>query len=266
MRCATFFLLAIFSVIANAAEEAPFTPPEIEAGKADRREAIKKLADDIDQLEATKHKTFNRNAKQSLAHEIAKKTRALNETKRKTPEDFARDRRAAYQEQQAKLTAIAKQKEEDAKADLDRMKVSGNCPLRVDFATFAHLSDEDSIALFHKVDAATTLGLTPISVIVMEVTNRSPHAVEAWQINYELLDGFDQVIHTGSHRNPLVASGEKSRVRLSTMHLPEAVQMRVYVERAKSSDGTLWERKPEHQQVGAAVKKLEGADLMKHVK
>jgi hypothetical protein len=264
MQFVLIFVLA-FLASETVGDETPFTPNEVEAGKADRREAIKAIAEDISQLEETKRKSASRDQKQSLTQEILKKTRLLNETKRKTPEHFARDRRAAREVEQSKLAEIAKQKEEEAKADIERMKISGNCPLRVDFATFAHLSDVESIALFHKVDAATTLGLTPISVMVLEVTNRSPNAVEAWQINYELLDGFDKVIHAGSHRNPLVPSGETARMQLSTKHVPEAVQMRIYVERTKLSDGAVWERKPEHQQVGATVKKLEGADLMKHV-
>jgi hypothetical protein len=257
------FVGLVFSL---ALADDPFTAAELEAGAIDRQEEIKRSADEVSSLEESKRKTKDRNRKQVLTQQIIEKKRELNAIKRKSPEDYARVRREVRDEERRKLSEAAKKQEEEAKADIERMKVSGNCPLRVDFATFAHLSDVNSIAMFHNVDAATTLGLTPISVVVFEVTNRTPQEVEAWEMSYELLDGFDQVLHEGSHRNPLVAPGKTARIRLSTRHMPEAVQMRVHVERSKSSDGTLWERTPEHKEVGASVRKLEGADFLKHMR
>lgn len=259
-------LIAIASLLAAMASTAiaeDFTDEELAYGKDDRVQQIRSLADAVDIAEANKRRTRDRAEKEALTKRVSELKRALNEVKRKTPEDFARARRERLEEERRQVTAMEQQKAREAEADAERMKVSGNCPLRIDFATFAHLTDVRVIALFHRVDATTTLGLTPLTAVVLEVTNRSPQEVEAWEMSYELLDGFDEVLYTGDNRNPLVAPGEQAKIRVSAPHVPEAVQMRIYVQRVKSKDDAVWERKPEFQQVGVTVRKLEGADFMK---
>lgn len=261
IRLLTCFSLQMATALPSVAQD--FTDEELAYGKDDRTQQIRSLADAVDVAEASKRRTRNRTEKEALTKRVAELKRALNEAKRKTPEDFAKARRERLEEERRQIVAMEQQKAREAEADVERMKVSGNCPLRIDFATFAHLTDVRVIALFHRVDATTTLGLTPLTAVVLEVTNRSPQEVEAWEMSYELLDGFDEVLYTGDNRNPLVAPGEQAKIRVSAPHVPEAVQMRIYVQRVKSKDGAIWERKPEFQQVGVTVRKLEGADFMK---
>jgi hypothetical protein len=243
-----------------------FSEQELADAKEDRTNAIRRLADGVSVAEKSKRNTKDPRQKEAITARIAELKRALNEAKRKTPEDYAAKKREESAREQDELAAKQRRMEAEAEADAARMKINGNCPLRVDFATFAHLSDVDSIGLFHDVDPNTTLGLTPLTAIVFEVTNRSTQDVEAWEMTYELLDGFDEVLYAGQFRNPLVSPGDHARARISAPHVPQAVQMRIHVERAKSRNGTLWQRMPEHKEVGLLVRKLEGADFFKNAK
>ncbi len=48
---------------------------------------------------------------------------------------------------------------------------------------------------------------------------------------------------------------------IAIRHVPDAVQMKIFLQRAKLADGTVWERKPEHKRVGKLVKRMEGANI-----
>jgi len=261
MTAALVLIAAMVATPFVVADE--YTPAELAAGKAERLERIKQVASEIKELEDKRDKSRVRAMKSSFGAEITKKSRELNELKRKTPEDFAEARREAVEADRRKLAATAERLKAEENDNAERMKKSGNCPLKIEFANFAHLTDEYSLGAFHNVDATTTLGFEPITAIVCEVTNGVPQDVEAWEMTYDLLDGFGEVIYSGAHRNPLVHPGEKSRIRISCKHFPEAVQMTMHIARAKLADGTTWERRPEHERVSESVKKLEGADLLK---
>lgn len=261
-----WLLVLIFAAISCDSLGDDFTPTELQDAEAIRTEEIKKLASQIAEHEKEKQRARGAASRNAVAQKILALKRELNETKRKTPELYAQEKRERREQQEAEIAALAKRKAEEEKADEERMKVNGRCPLRVDHASFGHLTDVQVIAAFHDVDPTTTLGLTPLTAVVFKVTNRSRTNVEAWEMSYELLDGFDKVVYEGSLRNPLVHPGEQAEICTSVPHVPEAVQMRIFIARTKSEGDVIWERQPDHKQVGLAVKKLEGADVVKHAR
>jgi hypothetical protein len=148
----------------------------------------------------------------------------------------------------------AKQAEEHAGED-EAVILSGNCPIRPLTATFAHLDAAQTREAFN--DA-----FGPSTAIYFAVRNRAKSQVIAWEVEYELLDGFDEVIASGTHKLPAIDAQTKDEAFFAVRQVPEAVQMTIYTRRAKLEDGTLWERLPEHGKIGCIVKKLEGADLI----
>ncbi len=266
-------LIAIlFALLAATACGQEFTDQEIASAERDKERRIAMLEEEAAEVEkkkseAVKQKDFA--SSKVLIQKLKEIKAEIRTAKRQKVEEYAEEAKATRERlarERRELDEAAKQQEQERAADAARMKVSGNCPLRVDGANFAHLTDVDLIALFHKVDARTTLGLTPLTAVMFEVTNRSGQEVLAWELSYQLLDGFDEVIFEGEYKNPLIKPAESAKIRIGSPHVSQAVQMRIYVHRAKLNDGTVWERKPEHEQVGVIVKKLEGADLMRQAK
>ena len=262
----------LVALLAATACGQDFTDQELASAERDKERRITMLEEEADEVEKKKSEAVKRKdfaSSKVLIQKVKQIKAEIRDAKRQKIEEYAEEAKAIRERlarEQKELDEVAKQREQEREADAVRMKMSGNCPLRVNGATFAHLTDVDLIALFHKVDARTTLGLTPLTAVMFEVTNRSGQEVIAWELFYELLDGFDEVIFKGEHKNPLIKVGESAKIRIGSDHVSQAVQMRIHVQRAKLKDGTVWERKPEHEQVGVIVKKLEGADLIQQAK
>ena len=266
-------LIAILvAFLAAAADGQEFTEQELASAARDKDRQLALLAEESEEVEnqksdAVRKKDFPET--KALIQKLKKIKAEILAAKRKKVEDYAEEARSTRDRlarEGRELEEAAQKQEQERAEDVARMKISGNCPLRVDGANFAHLTDVDLIALFHKVDAQTTLGLTPLTAIVFEVTNRSGQDVLAWEFSYQLLDGFDEVIFEGGYKSPLIKAGDSAKIRIGTDHISQAVQMRIHVQRARSKDGTIWERQPEFEKVGLLVRKLEGADLMQPAK
>lgn len=259
MRLCVFMMLAVLAT-ANVQSDT-FTEEELRIAEKVKAEEVTSISEEIDATEKKQKKSRSGPEKNALRKKITELKKTLVDTKRKPVDDYALDYRTKREERERKAAEAKQRAEAEAKAEADRVRLSGNCPLRIESATFSHLTDTAIIGLFHGVDPDTTLGLRPLTAIVFEVSNQSSQNVEAWEMRYEFLDGFDEVLHEGTRRNPLVTPGQTARIRVGAPHTPQAVKMRINIERIKSADGSLWQRQPEYQQVGTEVKKLEGANL-----
>jgi hypothetical protein len=253
----------VVATVAIPAKALDLTEYQLEVGRARRFDAIQQAVATVSDLETKERQTRSLAERRQIAAEVKSAKRALNIVRNRSVEDYAKDAIAEKQQEADKQERMIQQREEELRADEVRRQVSGDCPLKVDAANFAHLTDVTLLALFHKVDAETTLGFEPVTAIVFEVTNRAMEDAIAWEFTWELLDGFDEVIATGSHKSPSITSGEKGLVRVGTRHIPSAMQMRIHLQRVKLRNGDTWEWNPEYQEVGLLVKKLEGADLLK---
>jgi hypothetical protein len=242
------------------------TEHQLEVGRARRLDAIQQTSATVSELQTKERKARTVAERRTIAEEVKIAKRELTIARTRSIVDYVRDAITEKQLEVEKVERMRQLREQEMVADGNRRRVSGDCPLKVDAANFAHLTDVTLLALFHKVDAETTLGFQPLTAIVFEVTNRAMEDAIAWEFAWELLDGFDEVVATGSHKSPAIAPGEKGLVRVGTGHVPSAVQMRIHLERVKLKNGDTWEWKPEYQEVGMLVRKLEGADLLKDKK
>jgi hypothetical protein len=196
-----------------------------------------------------------REAKEDLA-EVTKLKPAVFAAILRSEQEQAADRRQRLDAEQQKIEEWKEQQAKEQSKEEEAVVQSGNCPIRPLSATFAHLEAAQTRVAF-------TDAFGPSTAIYFEVLNRSKSRVIAWEIEYELLDGFDEVIASGTHKMTAINSQTKDEAFFAVRQVPEAVQMKVYTRRAKLEDGTLWERLPEHKMVGFIVKKLDGADLVK---
>jgi hypothetical protein len=169
-----------------------------------------------------------------------------------TAEAYRRIRRESEQElieEMAAKQAEAKEREENA------IRLSGNCPVRPIFATFAHLDAEQTPIAFPGTFGRST-------AIYFQVANRTESRVIAWEFGYELLDGFDEVIAEGTSKHPAIDPLKEQDLFIAIRQVTEAVQLKIFVTRAKLENGTLWERLPEHQMTGLLVQRLDGAEFV----
>lgn len=169
-----------------------------------------------------------------------------------TAEAYRRIRRESEQEQIEEMAAKqAEAEEREEKA----LRLSGNCPVRPMFATFAHLDTQLTPILFPGNFGRST-------AIYFQVANRTKNKVIAWEFGYELLDGFDEIISEGTSKHPAIDPLKEQDLFIAIRQVPEAVQLKIFVTRAKLEDGTLWERLPEHQMTGLLVQRLDGAEFV----
>jgi hypothetical protein len=101
----------------------------------------------------------------------------------------------------------------------------------------------------------------PKTIVICEVVNKSGQSVVAYEFLCEFLDGFDKIIAEKTFQGTLLPNTESTKTINGIPPIELAVQMKLFIQRAKLADGTIWERQPEHKRVGMLVKKLEGADL-----
>lgn len=231
-----------------------FSPDEVSAGQEERKKEISMLSDGIRIAEANKRKATTKDERERWTNRLSELRKALSEARGKSAEDFAAMKRQ-------KLANDEKRAESDAAVEAERIKVSGNCPLQPQSAGFAHLTEPDVIGVWRTMESSAATGITALTAISFDATNKASTTIDAWELSYELLDGFDEVLFQNTHRGTRLLPGERASVKFSAPHAPDAVQMTIYVQRVKTADGTLWERKPEHRRVGLLVKRLDGADL-----
>jgi hypothetical protein len=279
MRVWVFAMILVNSAAA-VLQAAPLSELEQQAGK-ERKEravaAVKKEIADLESYRSVAAKEGDGARAREIVKELKAKKAELVEAVKRPIEEYAADvlrehkaaeaaEKIAEEEQRerkrredanalAKKAADAKTEQED---EIDRRNQSGNCPLKLKMATFRHLGADAVSMAVHGVFLPKEVP-RPKTLVTCRVENRSGQPVEAYEIFLELLDGFDAVVKEHRFQGTSLADGEEISVSSGIEPVEVAAQMRIYVQRAKTQDGTVWERKPEHQRVGLLVKEKGGA-------
>lgn len=240
---------------ADIAEAAERRAKEIAAA----RKAFRTL--DSARRKAVRNGKGSSNAAKMLSAQAEEAKARLAELNRTSPEEYAerlaRDRAAAEEEArriQAEKQASEKKAEEarvaQEKAEAERLRLSGGCPLELTTGGFFHSRGRFSGALGRA---------GPSTVAKFTVVNRSGDPVPAHELRVEFLDAFDRVISDHMVQGALLKPGEKFEAMNALPEAETATTMKVYLERVKLSDGSIWERKPEYRHTIFTWKKPEGA-------
>jgi hypothetical protein len=240
-------------------------------GKERRDAAVARAKQQVTTLEkqrAAAAKNRNMGEVASLLNQIKQAKQELNDATKKTVEDYAKEMVDAGDDPNSRPAEPAKQPPPDPVAEQaaaadenERKKLSGNCPLKLTTVNYFH-ADAEAIRLGSAANLFPAGLSGPKTVVVCEVINKSGQTVEAWEFLCEFLDGFDQIIESKTFQGTLLADGESRKTVSSVAPIETAVQMKLFIQRAKLADGTIWERTPEHKRIGKLVKKLEGAKLV----
>ena len=276
-RIAVFLVVVLVARQAClAAELSAADTAEAEARQSQTIEAIESQISEIDARRLAALKTSDRAASKQAIADLKSKRIELIKAKRKTLSEYNADaeeeRAAEAREQELRREA---RREAAAKADAElavqmaerqdeenRQARSGGCPLRLTGANFAHLLDDMTVALFNKgVGPNVRADGAPATMLACHVVSTTDQDIVAWEFQYQFIDGFETVVHQGTFKNPTLGPKEKKSTVIAVQHAPDAVQMQIYLQRAKLADGTVWERKPEHRGAGVLVKRMDGANI-----
>jgi len=235
--------------------------------KAKVLSAMKKEIADLDRVRLSSAKNGDPQGAKVLAQQIKEKRTELGNATRKSLEEYAAEVSRQRQEQEAQSMRAAEEQERQAAAEQakakaenepERRRLSGNCPLKLGMINYFHVSAE-----------ATRLGVAakefpqglfgPQTIVVVEVENKFEQPVEAYEVLVEFLDGFDEVIQQQRFQGPRLQPGESRKSVNGVQRVDTALQMRVYLEKAKLEDGTIWKRLPEHKMIGKLNKQMDGA-------
>ena len=205
-----------------------------EAGKADNRQLVKQLFADIKNLKAE-----------------------LLKAKARTPEECVAEEERKARLAEAEAERIAKDKADKEAADAERMRLSGGCPLKILKGTFFHV-DSEAARLGRSMRILSPEIKGDSTVIMWSIENRSNIPVEAYEVLVEFLNGFDEVIHTQVFQGTRLDPSRTHDSMNGVFEIATAVQVRIYAKRAKMINGDIWEKMPEHKQIGILLKKSEG--------
>ena len=245
-------------ILSTEAEIADLTKQKTAAAKADDRDVVKQKSADI-RAASAKLTALKRKSSDDLRKEIAdaKKQKAAKEEEQKAiAEQAAAQKAEAAKRAEDDLRAAMARKQDEA----DRFEKSGGCPLKMVNASFFHARSDVAKAAI-AIAAGTEMPIGPVTLAKCEIENCDGQPIEAYEVFVEFLDGFDDVIKDHSFKGTLLGVGENRTAYILVPIVEAAVQARIYIQRTKTSDGTIWQRQPQHKRVGKLVKKLEGADL-----
>ncbi len=257
----SFFLVAIAAAVLHAAQ---LSEDDHRDGKERKEHVVAAIKKEIGRLDSRRNPAALKEKKAELAAAV----------KRPIEEyfgDVLRDRKQAeaaqqlLMEQRRRIEAeAAEKKAADLKAEqedeAERREQSGNCPLKLKMANFSHLGSDQVSTAVHRFFLPTEVP-GPKTIVTCEVENKSGQPVEAYEIFIEFLDGFDAAIKEHRFQGTRVADAGFKKTTWGMEPVELAVQMRIYVQRVKTQDGAVWERRPEHNQVGKLVKKTDGAKI-----
>lgn len=160
--------------------------------------------------------------------------------------------------QQARAEAARKAEEALAGKNLadrkeeERLRVSGGCPLDIIGLEFFHSRDRLSRAFGM---------IGPCTLVKSHIANRSGKEIEAYELLVRLIDGFDKVLIERTVQGKLLRAGEKRPANHPFEYEGNAVTLKIFVQRAKFSDGEMWERE-EGDVVGKMFKVPEGGEVV----
>ena len=203
----------------------------------------------------------------SLLHQIRTAKTELTKATKKTVEEYANEAvnadginpEAPKPPQPPRPDPAAEQAA--AAEEAERRKLSGDCPLKLTMVNFVH-ADAEAVKTGASANLFPSDLYGPKTIVICEVVNKSGQAVEAYEFLCQFLDGFDEVVGEKTFQGTLLADGESKKTVNGIAPIELGVQMKLFIQRAKLADGTVWERKAEHKRIGMLVKKLEGADLV----
>jgi multidrug efflux pump subunit AcrA (membrane-fusion protein) len=231
---------------------AEVTPADVKAAEESKSQQVAAAKAAIDDLEVKRAEAAKKQRYQELKRlnlELKKAREQLQSATDSSVEalavQFANEREAAElaradAERAAEAVAASRLEEQE------RLRVSGGCPLVIKGGNFAHVRGVGEVA------GRRTL-------VRCDVTNPTNSAVEAHELLVQFLDGFDKVIDEHRLQGTRIKPGQTTS-SLSRFPVAEtAVVTKIFIERAKLADGTVWERKPEFKNTGMILKKPEGA-------
>jgi hypothetical protein len=261
---AVAFLLPL---IANAVE----LSEEARALGKERRDAAiaqaKQQVTDLEKQRAEAAKGRDLARVSVLLRQIKQAKLELTKVTKKTVEDYASELTEVGGNAAGGPAMPAQQPQPDPAAaqaaaaeEAERKQLSGDCPLKLNMVNFIH-ADAQAVRLGASSNLFPSDLFGPKTIVICEVVNKSGQTVEAYEVFCEFLDGFDKVIAEKTFQGTLLRDGEAKKTINGIAPIELAVQMKLFVQRAKLADATIWERQPEHKRVGMIVKKLEGADL-----
>lgn len=255
-----------FAVSAGQAEDVPDDVRE--AAKEQRDAVIAKAKRQVTELEkqrvaASKRRDMSEVA--SLVQQIKRAKQEVTSATKKTVDDYAQemveaDAKAAAAEANRPKDGPPAAKPDDPADEAERLELSGGCPLKITGGNFFHANAE-AVRLGSSAGMFPKDLFGPKTMVVCEVSNKADQPVQAYEVLCQFLDGFDEVIEEKTFQGTLLAPGEIKKSINGVTTIETAVQMKIFVQKTKLADGTIWKRLPEHKRVGVLVKKLEGADL-----
>jgi hypothetical protein len=266
------------STFPRAALAIELTPADLAAGEQRKRLKVAGAQEAVDSLEAARRDAARKqkpgevkrlsgelkNAKQVLEASSSKTVEAYAETILAEKQQALDEQTRIQEERKATAQRLAvefAEQQEQAKKEAERLQASGGCPLQIVGANFFHV-DSDAARLGAAMGKFPADLYGPSTIVVCSVVNRANEPVEAHELLVEFVNGFDEVIREHSLKGTLLAPGEESKSVNGFPQAETAVTLKIFVQRTKLPDGTVWQRLPEHKQTGVILKKPEGADVI----
>jgi hypothetical protein len=273
MKLTDFFRSVLFGVLmfvvlcpVGAAEPSADDMKAAAERKAKKTAALQATVDELDAARKEAGKKQRYAEAKRLGLELKDARSQLAEVQGTSVEDFAKKITAEREEaeeaarmvQQARAEAARKTAAELAEKKLadreeeERLRLSGGCPLDIIGLEFLHSRERLSRAF----------GMYgPCTLVKSHVVNRSGKEVEAYELLIRLVDGFDKVLIERTVQGKALRVGEKRPANHPFEYEGNAVTLKIFVQRAKFSDGEMWERK-EGDLVGRMFKVPEGAEVV----
>lgn len=248
--------IVLFFCVGRMLAATEVTPNDMHAAEQNKAKQVAEAKAAIDDLEAKRAEARKKQRYQELkrvnleikkAHEQLQTATALSVEA--LAQSIANDREAAEQARKDAERAAKRQREMAAaseREEQERLRLSGGCPLVIKGGNFAHVRGVGEVA------GRRTL-------VRCDIANPTNTAVEAHELLVQFLDGFDKVIDEHRLQGARIKPGETSSSLNQFPVAETAVVTKIFIERAKSADGTVWERKPEFKSTGMAIKKPDGA-------
>jgi hypothetical protein len=282
-RLGRFVVLALgcgFLSVAHthAALAIELTPADLAAGEQRKRREVAEAQEVVDALEIARRDASKKQKPgevKRISTELKQARQVLEANSSKTVEAYAEtilaekqqaiEKQARVQEERKataqRLAVEFAEQQEKAKKEAERLLVSGGCPLQIVGANFFHV-DSDAARLGVAMGKFPDNVFGPSTIVVCSVLNRTNGPVEAHELLVQFVNGFDEVIREHSLKGTLLAPGEESKSVNGFPRAETAVTLKIFVQRTKLPDGTVWQRLPEHKQTGVILKKPEGADVI----
>jgi hypothetical protein len=251
--CGTFRPVPFCERCMAMADEEPFTADELGAAEARKKAELKTASNSIRSLTEGISKA-RRSRADSLVRDLTQQRDQAKATLKAIEDkeivEFAADVRSErlredLRQKEAAAEAALKMAEKAKEGELHEqwLEHTQGCPLKPMGANFTVLK---------------LRGLRPQTSITFQGTNVSQQRIIAYELTYRLIDGFDQTITSGNAKGKVIESGADVISEVSIEPYETAAQMRIYVERVRLEDGTVWERTPEHRKTGLLVEKFDG--------